>query len=153
MPVAKFMDGTVVYKCLQRSVLRASLPGEAPFISITSPVTIVLLFAALRWSLFGIFGNQPIMSHLIVKKCLSRGPWPKLRIYLLIVELRWYHELIENEESFRMVVLSSILLILTSDAKSQLSAGFGRALHKVTTFLTWTIYKKSSNQADYTPIR
>ena len=52
-----------------------------------------------------------------------------------------------------MVVLLLILIILTSDAKSQLSAGFGRVVHKVTPFLTETILKKSSNQADYMPSR
>ena len=29
----------------------------------------------------------------------------------------------------------------------------GRALHKVTPFLTWTVYKRSSIEADYTPYR
>ena len=42
-----------------------------------------------------------------------------------------------------MVVLSSILIILTSDAKSQLSAGFGRVMQKVVAFLTEAFLKKS----------
>jgi hypothetical protein len=42
---------------------------------------------------------------------------------------------------------------LTSALQSGCGCGYGRAVRKVTAFLTETIWQKSSNQANYTPNR